>query len=83
MAVAANGEKGFSRARGTSFAAPLVAGLLTIAYDSAGGLQAGAARRAIDSLIQDAVDLGPPGRDPTYGHGLVGERLRVDPVALR
>lgn len=83
MAVAASGEKGFSRARGTSFAAPLVAGLLAVAYDAASGLQAGASRRAIDALIQDAVDLGPPGRDPTYGHGLVGERLRVDPVALR
>jgi subtilisin family serine protease len=83
MAVAASGEKGFSPARGTSFAAPLVAGLLAIAYDPASGMQAGASRRAIDALIQDAVDLGPPGRDSTYGHGLVGEGLRVDPVALR
>jgi subtilisin family serine protease len=83
MAVAASGEKGFSRARGTSFAAPLVAGLLAIAYDAESGMQAGASRRAIDALIQEARDLGPPGRDPTYGHGLVGEGLRVDPVALR
>lgn len=83
MAVAASGESGFSRARGTSFAAPLVAGLLAIAYDTSGGLEPGASRRAVDALIQDAIDLGPPGRDPTYGHGLVGERLRVDPVALR
>jgi subtilisin family serine protease len=83
MAVATSGEKGFSRARGTSFAAPLVAGLLAIGYDAASGMQASASKRAIDALVQDAVDLGPPGRDPTYGHGLVGERLRVDPVALR
>lgn len=83
MAVAASGESGFSRARGTSFAAPLVAGLLAVAYDPASSIQAGASRRAIDGLIQDAVDLGPPGRDPTFGYGLVGERLRVDPVALR
>lgn len=83
MAVAASGEKGFSRARGTSFAAPLVAGLLAIGYDAASGMQASASQRAIDALVQDAIDLGPPGRDPTYGHGLVGERLRVDPVALR
>jgi len=83
MAVAASGEKGFSRARGTSFAAPLVAGLLAIGYDPASGMQASESKRAIDALVQDAVDLGPPGRDPTYGHGLVGERLRVDPVALR
>ena len=83
MAVAASGEKGFSRARGTSFAAPLVAGLLAIGYDAASGVEASASKRAIDALVQDAVDLGPPGRDPTYGHGLVGERLRVDPLALR
>ena len=83
MAVAASGEKGFSRARGTSFAAPLVAGLLAIGYDAASGIQASASMRAIDALVHDAVDLGPPGRDTTYGHGLVGERLRVDPVALR
>jgi subtilisin family serine protease len=83
MAVAASGEKGFSRARGTSFAAPLVAGLLAVAYDTESGMQAGTSRRAIDALIQEARDLGAPGRDPTYGHGLVGEGLRVDPVALR
>ena len=83
MAVAASGESGFSKARGTSFAAPLVAGLLAVAYDPAGGPQAGASRRAVAALVQDAVDLGVPGRDPIYGHGLVGERLRVDPVALR
>ena len=83
MAVAASGEKGFSRARGTSFAAPLVAGLLAIGYDAESGMQAGTSRRAIDALIQEARDLGPPGRDPTYGYGLVGEGLRVDPVALR
>ena len=83
MAVATNGESGFSKARGTSFAAPLVAGLLAIAYDPGSGLQPGASTRAIDALVRDAVDLGAPGRDPIYGYGLVGERLRVDPVALR
>jgi len=83
MAVAASGEKGFSRARGTSFSAPLVAGLLAVAYDAQSGMQAGTSRRAVDALIREARDLGPPGRDPTYGYGLVGEGLRVDPVALR
>ena len=83
MAVAANGESGFSKARGTSFAAPLVAGLLAIAYDPASGPQTGASLRAIDALVRDAVDLGAPGRDPVYGHGLVAEGLRVDPMALR
>jgi subtilisin family serine protease len=83
MAVAQSGESGFSRARGTSFAAPLVAGLLSVAYDASNGIQASASRRAIESLVQEALDLGAPGRDPIYGHGLVAEGLRVDPVALR
>jgi len=83
MAVAASGENGYSRARGTSFAAPLVAGLLTVAYDASNGIQAGASQRAIEALMQEALDLGAPGRDPIYGQGLVAERLRVDPVALR
>lgn len=75
MAVAANGGRGFSRARGTSFAAPLVAGLLAVALSTA--------QDAVEALIRSAVDLGPPGRDATYGFGLVGEKLRVDPVALQ
>ena len=83
MAVAASGESGFSRARGTSFAAPLVAGLLAVAYDASGGIRPDASQRAIDALVLEALDLGAPGRDPIYGHGLVAERLRVDPLALR
>lgn len=82
MAVAQSGESGFASARGTSFAAPLVAGMLAVAYEP-DGLQTQSARRAIEALVRDAVDLGPPGRDLTYGHGFVAERLRVDPLALR
>jgi len=82
MAVAESGASGFSRARGTSFAAPLVAGLLAVAYEP-GAVQPQSSRRAIDSVIREAIDLGPPGRDPIFGYGLVGERLRVGPLALR
>ena len=55
--------------RGTSFAAPLVAGLL------AGRLprpDVAAAQRALAELAAQAIDLGPRGRDDTYGAGLVG-----------
>lgn len=84
MAVAESGSRGFSPARGTSFASPLVAGLLALAWsNTAGTLEPSAARRTIDVLVRSALDLGAPGRDTTYGFGLVGAQLRVDPVALR
>jgi hypothetical protein len=74
LAVAASGTEGYAPARGTSFAAPIVAGLL-----AAKGLRGDA---AVVQLAREAIDLGPPGRDPTYGYGLVGSRVRVSPARL-
>lgn len=79
MAVARSGG-GYGVARGTSFAAPLVAGLLAEQLrtpDVAG------AAAAVERLAAGAVDLGAPGRDPVYGRGLVGEDLRVVPEQLQ
>lgn len=78
LAVAEPGG-GFGRARGTSFAAPLVAGLLAAALPRPG---VAAARGALAGLRRDARDLGAPGPDPVYGQGLVGEALRVEPAAV-
>lgn len=75
MLVAVSGSDDLAPARGTSYAAPLVAGLLALA--ASGGAD------AVALLKRDAIDLGPPGRDPIYGHGLVAQALRVDPIALR
>jgi subtilisin family serine protease len=75
--AAAKSPSGYTLVRGTSFAAPIVAGLLALnlpAPDKA------AADRAVMALAQEAVDLGPPGSDPVYGFGLVGEALRQQPV---
>jgi subtilisin family serine protease len=61
--------RGYVAVRGTSFAAPAVAALLApmvLAPDR------GASLDAIDVLAKRAIDLGPPGRDLTYGFGLVG-----------
>lgn len=66
LAVAGLGAEPHAVARGTSFAAPLVAALL-------------ARGDTPDHLARRARDLGAPGRDPVYGHGLVGEDLRIDP----
>ena len=67
----------FAAVRGTSFAAPIVAGLLAAQLrepDVAG------AERAIAALTQQAVDLGSRGFDKVYGNGLVGNSLRTVPA---
>jgi hypothetical protein len=55
--------------RGTSFAAPIVAGLLAASLETP---DRNGAARAITQLTQQAVDLGARGPDSTYGRGLVG-----------
>jgi subtilisin family serine protease len=71
VAVTAIDAKGGVRdATGTSFAAPVIAARLAgqiRAPDSA------AAHKAIRALEAEARDLGPPGRDPIYGVGLIGD----------
>lgn len=81
VAVARAGG-GYVAARGTSFAAPIVAGLLAeelLQPDT----QAAAA--ALLRLARSATDLGDAGRDQVFGHGLVGETARTPPdrVAAR
>ena len=82
MAAAAAAPEGFVPVRGTSFASPLVAGLLAVRYGA--GYAPEAARRAVSALAAEARDLGAPGRDDAYGIGLVGSDLRtaLDAVPL-
>lgn len=82
LAVATAGGRGYTVARGTSFAAPLVAGMLAAQLPTT---DPQAARRAVEALARSAVDLGAPGRDPVFGYGLVAEPLRIAPerVAAR
>jgi hypothetical protein len=66
---AANFEHGYTEVRGTSFAAPTVASLLaTLLFTP----DPEAAQAAISVLAKQAIDLGAPGKDLTYGFGLVG-----------
>ncbi len=60
---------GYARARGTSFAAPVVAGLLAQELNLP---EPAAAQAALAHLAARAIDLGAPGRDAVYGLGLVG-----------
>jgi len=61
--LAAMPRSGTAPVRGTSFAAPLVAGRLAALMAVHGN-----ARQALD---REAIDLGPKGPDKTYGRGLV------------
>lgn len=57
-----------AKVRGTSFAAPLVAGRLAQFYP---GQSKGAIEGAVRKLMAEAVDLGKKGFDPIYGNGLI------------
>jgi subtilisin family serine protease len=74
--AAAAAQGGYMSVRGTSFAAPLVAGGLARLIDHPGPAEAS---RAVAALGREAYDLGAPGPDPIYGRGLVGFDLRIDP----
>jgi subtilisin family serine protease len=63
---------GYKEVRGTSFAAPLVAGLLARVMNAPDPV---ASANALATLTAHAVDLGPRGRDDIYGAGLVAADL--------
>ena len=75
---AANPAQSYAVVRGTSFASPIVAGLLAEAVREP---DKAAAQRAVADLATQAIDLGTPGPDPVYGYGLVGGDLRPE-IAL-
>jgi subtilisin family serine protease len=70
---AAGVEPSFGLVRGTSFAAPIVAGLLARELES---IDKSRAEAAVAALIAQAADLGARGRDKVYGDGLLGEAFR-------
>lgn len=72
MAAAAPGG-GFAGVRGTSFAAPIVAGRLAVALAA----QAGSRTAAVDIVARSAK------RGSAYGRGLVGADLRTAFAAVR
>lgn len=61
-------EPGWKFSSGTSMAAPHVAGVVSLMLAVNPGLAPAQVRRI---LQETAIDLGPPGRDDTFGYGLV------------
>ncbi|GJL96214.1 MAG: hypothetical protein DHS20C06_00310 [Hyphobacterium sp.] len=67
----------YVQVRGTSFASPIVAGLL--AHQT---MLSGSTEAALSALTARAEDLGRRGHDRVYGHGLVGDSV-FQPASAR
>jgi subtilisin family serine protease len=78
--AAALSTEGFASVRGTSFASPIVAGLLASQLTQP---DREAAERVVALLAGQAVDLGSRGVDKVYGKGLVGDSLRIEPTLAK
>ena len=76
--AAARSPQGFALVRGTSFAAPIVAGLLALTLRTP---DKRLADEAVAALARSALHPGTAGPDPVYGYGLVGLDL-APPSAL-
>lgn len=66
---AASLPDGFGDVRGTSYAAPIVAGRLALLLEDP---DVAAAQRAVSELAATAVHSGARARDPIYGYGCIG-----------
>jgi len=78
--AAANLPGGYAAVRGTSFAAPLVSGLLAAHLNEPDRAQA---RAAVASLVDAATHMGSSGRNSNYGFGVIAENLRVAPDIMQ
>jgi hypothetical protein len=76
MLAASLGDK-YAPVRGTSYAAPLVAGLIArlLAREDAVAVE-----QVVQQLAATAAKPGNAARDRRYGYGLVGMELRTDPT---
>lgn len=70
MLLVSDGNGGVTRMSGTSFAAPLVAGAIALIQDRWPWLK-NYPRDVAKIILESAQDLGAPGVDPVYGHGLL------------
>ena len=69
--------KGYGLYTGTSMAAPMVSGAAAVVKGAFPNLTA---RQVVDILLRSATDLGAPGTDPVYGHGLLNLARALEPI---
>ena len=72
-------DGGLALLSGTSFAAPLISGAAAIVLQHWPNLTA---RQVADILFASATDLGAPGVDTTYGHGLLNLATALQPMGV-
>lgn len=79
MILVSDGNGGVTRMSGTSFAAPLVSGAITLIHNRWPWLQKDP-DTTVAILLGTAKDLGEPGPDPVYGMGELDVARAVQPV---
>jgi hypothetical protein len=77
MILVSDGVGGVVRQSGTSFAAPMVSGAAALVQGRWNWLRA---RDVADVLLLSAQDLGDPGVDAVYGHGLLDVNAAMSPL---
>jgi hypothetical protein len=86
--AAAGSQQNYVSVRGTSFAAPIVAGLLAqkLFLSRPASEMNSTNEKFTSSIVEacasDAIDLGSKGIDKIYGRGLIGETVRIAPDLL-
>jgi len=79
LILVSDNNGGTTRASGTSFAAPIVTGTISLLHDRWPWLQQHA-DVTTDIILQTAEDLGEPGVDEVYGHGLIDVEASQSPL---
>ncbi len=75
--VSTRKDGGTATFNGTSFAAPAVSGAAAVVWGASPYLTG---REVVDILLQSATDLGAPGVDDIFGHGLLNLDAALQPV---
>jgi len=79
MILVSDGNGGVTRMSGTSFAAPLVSGAIALIHDRWPWLKA-KPQDVAKVILESAQDLGAPGVDAVYGHGLLDIQAAQSPL---
>ena len=79
LILVSDGQGGVVRRSGTSFAAPLVSGAISLLHDRWPWLVRHS-KETTEIVFRSARDLGAPGVDPVYGHGLLDVTASQSPL---